>query len=59
MKFQAYQDKQGAWRWRLRHHNGNILAMSSEGYTSWEGCLKCIGHVKNSADTPVEGGPAA
>jgi hypothetical protein len=56
MKFQIYQDKKGEWRWRLRHQNGNILAMSSEGYKAKDSCLKCIENVKNSASASMEEG---
>jgi uncharacterized protein len=56
MKFQMYQDKKGEWRWRLRHQNGNILAMSSEGYKAKESCLKCIENVKNSSSASMEEG---
>jgi uncharacterized protein len=56
MKFQMYQDKKGEWRWRLRHQNGNILAMSSEGYKAKDSCLKCIENVKNSSSASMEEG---
>ena len=32
--FEQYTDKGGEHRWRLRHRNGNIIADSSEGYSS-------------------------
>jgi uncharacterized protein len=54
MKFQVYQDKKSEWRWRLRHQNGNILAMSSEGYKSKDSCMKCIETVKSSAGASLE-----
>lgn len=54
MKFEVYKDKKGEHRWRLRHGNGNILATSSEGYSSKAGALKCIENVQNSASAPVE-----
>jgi uncharacterized protein YegP (UPF0339 family)/uncharacterized membrane protein len=31
--FELYEDKAGAYRWRLQHTNGNIIADSGEGYT--------------------------
>lgn len=54
MKFQLYKDKQGEYRWRLRHSNGNILATASEGYSSKAAALKCIENVKGSADAAIE-----
>jgi uncharacterized protein len=56
MKFQVYQDKKGEYRWRLRHQNGNILAMSSEGYKAKDSCMKCIENVKNSGTASMEDG---
>ena len=41
--FELYEDKGGAYRWRLRHRNGNIIADSGEGYTS-----------KSSAEDAIE-----
>lgn len=31
-KFELYQDKRGAWRWRRTAQNGNIVGASCEGY---------------------------
>ncbi len=53
MTFELYKDKAGEHRWRLKHSNGNILAASSEGYSSKAAALKCIENVKASADSPV------
>lgn len=53
MKFILYKDKADEWRWRLKHSNGNILATSSEGYSSKASALKCIDNVKASADCEV------
>lgn len=54
MQFELYKDKQGEFRWRLRHANGNILATASEGYKAKASALKCIDAVKTSADVPVK-----
>ncbi len=32
-RFEVFRDRGEEWRWRLRHRNGNIIALSSEGYT--------------------------
>ena len=53
MTFHLYTDKAGEWRWRLKHSNGNILATSSEGYSTKAAAQKCIENVKASADAPV------
>lgn len=29
---ELYRDSRGDWRWRVRAHNGRILAESGEGY---------------------------
>lgn len=31
-QFELYRDDAGEWRWRLVHHNGNIIADGGEGY---------------------------
>ncbi|MBK8628762.1 MAG: DUF1508 domain-containing protein [Sphingomonadales bacterium] len=54
MQFELYKDRQGEFRWRLRHANGNILATSSEGYKARASAVKCIDAVKASADVPVK-----
>lgn len=52
--FELYKDKAGEHRWRLKHQNGNILATSSEGYSSKDAALKCIENVKASGSAPVK-----
>lgn len=32
-RFELFRDRAAEWRWRLRHRNGNIIAVSGEGYT--------------------------
>ena len=53
MTYTLYADKAGEWRWRLKHSNGNIIAASTEGYSSKAAALKGIENVKSSADAPV------
>ena len=49
-KFECYKDKAGAFRFRLKAGNGEII-LSSEGYKSKSGCTNGIASVqKNSAD---------
>lgn len=62
-KFQMYKDKAGEWRWTLRHQNGNIIADSSEGYSSKGNMKKGMESVRKNApaaetqelDEPPEG----
>lgn len=30
--FDIYEDMEGAWRWRVKAHNGEIVAASSQGF---------------------------
>lgn len=53
LTYELYKDKAGEHRWRLKHGNGNVLATSSEGYSSKAAALKGIENVKASADAPV------
>jgi len=49
-KFECYKDKAGAFRFRLKAGNGEII-LSSEGYKSKSGCTNGIASVqKNSVD---------
>lgn len=47
--FELYQDRAGEFRWRLRHQNGNIIADSSEGYSSKANAENGIESVKENA----------
>ena len=52
---QYCQDNAGEWRWRFRAANGEIIAVSSEGYSSKWACQRSIELVKqNAADASVE-----
>ncbi len=48
-KFELYTGKDDEWRWRLVHHNGNIIADSGEGYSSKANAKKGLGSVKLNA----------
>lgn len=39
-KLNFYKDADGEWRWRVKAHNGSILAVSSEAYKELRACLK-------------------
>ena len=47
-KFEIYEDKAGAFRFRLRARNGEIIAVS-DGYTTRAGCLNGIESVRKNA----------
>ncbi|MBQ8833453.1 MAG: YegP family protein [Oscillospiraceae bacterium] len=52
-KFEMYQDKAGAYRFRLKARNGEIIAVS-ESYTARAGCLNGIESVqKNAMDAEI------
>jgi uncharacterized protein YegP (UPF0339 family) len=53
--FELYEDREGKYRWRLRHDNGNIIADSGEGYASKQKAKQGIESVrKNAGDADVE-----
>jgi hypothetical protein len=41
-KFEYYKDSAGEWRWRISHQNGNIIAVSSEGYKNKQDMLEVV-----------------
>jgi uncharacterized protein YegP (UPF0339 family) len=47
-KFEMYRDKSGAYRFRLKARNGEIIAVSDR-YTSRAGCLNGIESVQKNA----------
>ena len=42
MRFEFYGDARGEWRWRLLAGNGEIVADSSEGYTTKHGARRAV-----------------
>jgi uncharacterized protein YegP (UPF0339 family) len=48
-KFEIYKDKSGAFRWRLIHTNGQVIADSGEGYTTKVNAMGGIKSVKENA----------
>ena len=48
MGFEIYQDKAGEWRWRLRASNGNLLAVTEEGYVSKENVIRALDSVRRN-----------
>jgi uncharacterized protein YegP (UPF0339 family) len=50
-KFELYTDAGGKYRFRLKAGNGEIIAVSSEGYESKSGAENGIESVKTNAPT--------
>jgi len=48
--FEVYRDRSGAWRWRLIHENGNILADGGESYSGRTRCREGAESVRRNAD---------
>ncbi|WP_135851814.1 HVO_2922 family protein [Halorussus salinus] len=47
--FEVYEGKDGKWRWRLVHDNGNTIADSGQGYSSRQAAEKGLRSVKRNA----------
>lgn len=50
-KFELYEDRRGAYRFRLKSRNGKTIAVS-ECYTSKAACENGIESVRKNADSP-------
>lgn len=48
-KFEIYKDHRGEFRFRLKAPNGEIIAVSGEGFTSKQSCQKSIEAVRKYA----------
>jgi len=47
--FEIFQDADDEWRWRLRHTNGNVLAVSGQGYARRTGAQNGMESVRRDA----------
>jgi len=45
--FEYYEDRMREWRWRVKHQNGNIIAVSSEGYENKQDMLDVLDNLVN------------
>jgi len=52
-RFELYRDRADKWRWRLVHHNGNIIADGGGGYTRKANARKGLESVKRNAPGAV------
>ena len=49
-KFEVYADKRGEFRFRLKATNGEVIAVSDEGYKTIESALNGIESTKKNAE---------
>ena len=47
--FEIYEDASGGWRWRLRAANGELVAISEQGFSSKSGVVKGLDVVRRNA----------
>jgi len=52
-KWELYTDKSGEYRFRLKAGNGEVIALSSEGYSSKSAALNGIESIRRNADSDV------
>ncbi|MFO8116019.1 MAG: HVO_2922 family protein [Halorubrum sp.] len=53
--FELFRDKADAYRWRLRHENGNVIADGGQGYASKQKAKQGLNSVKSNAPgAPVD-----
>ena len=53
-RFEVFRDRGDEWRWRLRHRNGNVIAISGEGYTRKHDAKKGLQSVvRNAPDAEI------
>ncbi len=46
--FEIHEDKAGKWRWRLRARNGELVAVSEQGFTTKAGVVKALDVVRRN-----------
>jgi len=49
-KFEVYADKSGEFRFRLKATNGEVIAVSDEGYKTVANCLNGVESVRKNAE---------
>jgi len=52
-KWELYTDKGGEYRFRLKAGNGEVIALSSEGYASKSGALNGIESIRKNASSDI------
>ena len=48
-RFELFRDRADEWRWRLVHHNGNIIADGGEGYNRKRSARNGLESVRRNA----------
>lgn len=48
--FEIYQDKAEEYRWRAKAKNGEIIAISGEGFSSQQACEKSIDRLMKTSE---------
>ena len=46
--FEIHEDEAGKWRWRLRARNGELVAMSEQGFATKAGVIKALDVVRRN-----------
>jgi uncharacterized protein YegP (UPF0339 family) len=54
MRFQVYEDPDGAYRWRLLSAAGAYLAESGQSYAERAQCLAAVDDVNRSVRAPID-----
>jgi len=52
-KWELYADKSGEFRFRLKAGNGEVIALSSEGYKSKSSAMNGIESIRKNAGSAV------
>jgi large subunit ribosomal protein L21 len=52
--FEVFEDKGGQWRWRLRADNGEILAMSEQGFSTKASLVRSLDSVRRNVAEAVD-----
>lgn len=52
-RFVIYKDSKNEYRWRFKANNGEIIAVSSEGYTQKQGAINSIALMKLAYNAEV------
>ena len=52
-QFEITKDTAGEYRWRLRAPNGQIIAVSGEGFKQKDGCKNGIASVRENAPKAI------
>ena len=51
--YEMYQDTKQEWRWRFKGENGEIIAVSSEGYVHKTDCFHSIYLIRDEHDAQI------